>query len=69
MTGIVETSDARPWIVVVGGFLGAGKTTLLLAAARELEQRGLRSAVVMNDQGVEKWPEDASAVDFQSWSM
>jgi hypothetical protein len=42
---------AKPWIVVVGGFLGAGKTTLLLAAARELEQRGLRSAVVMNDQG------------------
>jgi CobW/HypB/UreG family nucleotide-binding protein len=49
------TSDkaigARPWIVVVGGFLGAGKTTLLLAAARELERRGLRSALVMNDQG------------------
>lgn len=41
----------RPWIVVVGGFLGAGKTTLLLAAARELERRGLRSAVVLNDQG------------------
>jgi hypothetical protein len=42
---------AKPWIVVVGGFLGAGKTTLLLAAARELERRGMRSAVVMNDQG------------------
>jgi hypothetical protein len=42
---------AKPWIVIVGGFLGAGKTTLLLAAARELEQRGLRSAVVMNDHG------------------
>jgi hypothetical protein len=41
----------RPWIVVVGGFLGAGKTTLLLAAARELEQRGMRCALVMNDQG------------------
>ena len=41
----------KPWIVVVGGFLGAGKTTLLLAAAAELEQRGLRSALVMNDQG------------------
>lgn len=41
----------RPWIVVVGGFLGAGKTTLLLAAARELKKRGLRSAVVLNDQG------------------
>jgi len=44
-------SSTRPWIVIVGGFLGAGKTTLLMAAARELETRGLRSAVVMNDQG------------------
>jgi hypothetical protein len=35
----------------VGGFLGAGKTTLLLAAAHELERRGLRSAIVLNDQG------------------
>lgn len=41
----------KPWIVLVGGFLGAGKTTLLLAAARELERRGLRSAVILNDQG------------------
>lgn len=41
----------RPWIVLVGGFLGAGKTTLLLAAARELEARGLRSALILNDQG------------------
>ena len=39
-----------PWLVVVGGFLGAGKTTLLLAAARELATRGLRSAVILNDQ-------------------
>ena len=39
-----------PWVIVVGGFLGAGKTTLLLAAAKELERRGLRSAVVLNDQ-------------------
>jgi len=42
---------AKPWIVLVGGFLGAGKTTLLLAAAQELDRRGLRSAVVLNDQG------------------
>lgn len=42
---------AKPWIVLVGGFLGAGKTTLLLAAARELERRGLRSALILNDQG------------------
>ncbi len=46
-----HTAVARPWIVVVGGFLGAGKTTLLLAAAHELERRGLRSAVILNDQG------------------
>lgn len=46
-----SSSTAKPWIVVVGGFLGAGKTTLLLAAAKELARRGLRSAVVMNDQG------------------
>ena len=44
--------SSRPWIVFVGGFLGAGKTTLLLSAARELESRGLRSAVILNDQGV-----------------
>jgi CobW/HypB/UreG, nucleotide-binding domain len=43
--------STRPWVVLVGGFLGAGKTTLILAAARELERRGLRSAMVWNDQG------------------
>ncbi len=42
---------AKPWIVLVGGFLGAGKTTLLLAAARELGRRSLRSALILNDQG------------------
>ena len=36
---------------MVGGFLGAGKTTLILAAARELKRRGLKSAVILNDQG------------------
>lgn len=41
----------RPWIVLVGGFLGAGKTTLLLAAARELDRRNLRCALILNDQG------------------
>lgn len=46
-----EKLKAKPWIVLVGGFLGAGKTTLLIAAARELERRGMRSALVMNDQG------------------
>jgi hypothetical protein len=43
----------RPTIVVVGGFLGSGKTTLILAAARQLAQRGLRSAVILNDQAGE----------------
>jgi hypothetical protein len=43
----------KPWVVLVGGFLGAGKTTLILAAARELESRGLRSAMVWNDQGID----------------
>ena len=42
---------AKPWIVIVGGFLGAGKTTLILAAAQELERRGIRSAIILNDQG------------------
>jgi G3E family GTPase len=50
---VSEQSGKRPFIVVVGGFLGAGKTTLIMASARLLEQRGLRSAVILNDQGVE----------------
>lgn len=41
----------KPVIAVVGGFLGAGKTTLILTAARLLQQRGLRPAVILNDQG------------------
>ena len=41
----------KPTIAVVGGFLGAGKTTLILAAARLLQQRGLRPAAILNDQG------------------
>ncbi len=48
-----DIADHRPWIAIVGGFLGAGKTTLILAAARELERRGIRSAVILNDQGNE----------------
>jgi hypothetical protein len=40
-----------PWVIIVGGFLGAGKTTLLLAAAEELRRRGLRPALILNDQG------------------
>ena len=41
----------KPLIAVVGGFLGAGKTTLILTAARRLQQRGMRAAVILNDQG------------------
>jgi hypothetical protein len=41
----------KPVIAVVGGFLGAGKTTLILAAARILQERGTRVAVIVNDQG------------------
>jgi len=40
-----------PHLVLVGGFLGAGKTTLILAAAGQLARQGLRSAVILNDQG------------------
>jgi Ni2+-binding GTPase involved in maturation of urease and hydrogenase len=43
----------RPSVVIVGGFLGSGKTSLILAAAQLLEQRGLRCAVILNDQGDE----------------
>jgi CobW/HypB/UreG, nucleotide-binding domain len=41
----------KPHLILVGGFLGAGKTTLIVAAARLLADRGLRSAVILNDQG------------------
>jgi CobW/HypB/UreG, nucleotide-binding domain len=41
----------QPIIAIVGGFLGAGKTTLILTAARLLQQRGQRVAVILNDQG------------------
>ena len=41
----------KPIVAIVGGFLGAGKTTLILKAARTLTGRGVRVAVVMNDQG------------------
>src|SRR5262249_5286781 len=41
----------KPVVAVIGGFLGAGKTTLILAAARLLQQRGMRVAAILNDQG------------------
>lgn len=39
-----------PVLALVGGFLGAGKTTLILHAAGLLRARGLRVAVITNDQ-------------------
>lgn len=47
----MSVSVSKPWIVIVGGFLGSGKTMLILAAAQELERRGIRSAIILNDQG------------------
>ncbi len=41
-----------PTFVLIGGFLGAGKTTLILRAATLLRKRGLRVAVITNDQDV-----------------
>jgi hypothetical protein len=41
----------RTVLALVGGFLGSGKTTLIFAAARELQRRGVPSALIMNDQG------------------
>src|SRR6266542_2541376 len=40
-----------PVLVLVGGFLGSGKTTLLLNAGRHLRDRGMRVALITNDQG------------------
>ena len=48
-----DPNRRRPWIVLLGGFLGSGKTTLILAAVRLLEKRGLRCAVILNDQSNE----------------
>jgi hypothetical protein len=40
----------KPWLVPVGGFLGSGKTSLLLAAGQRLRTRGVRVAILTNDQ-------------------
>lgn len=40
-----------PVLAVVAGMLGAGKTSLILEAARRLVARGMRPAIVTNDQG------------------
>ena len=45
-----DLNSSTPTIVFVGGFLGAGKTSLILAAAGLLQARGMRVAVITNDQ-------------------
>lgn len=40
-------------VILVGGFLGAGKTTLLRQAGRRLTSRGLKVAMVTNDQAAD----------------
>jgi hypothetical protein len=40
----------KPWLVPVGGFLGSGKTSLLLAAGQRLRARGVKVAILTNDQ-------------------
>jgi CobW/HypB/UreG, nucleotide-binding domain len=57
----------KPWVVLVGGFLGSGKTTLILAAARELQRRGLRSAMVWNDQGNDLVDSHHAALSGAHW--
>lgn len=47
----LSSGDQRPWVVIVGGFLGAGKTSLIVAAAQLLRERGLRTGIILNDQG------------------
>ncbi len=39
-----------PWLIPVGGFLGSGKSSLLLEAGRRLRARGVRVAILTNDQ-------------------
>ena len=51
MTSSRESRRTPPILAIVGGMLGAGKTTLILEAAKRLTQRGLRPAMVTNDQG------------------
>jgi len=37
--------------LLIGGFLGAGKTTLIGLITKDLEKKGLRTALITNDQG------------------
>lgn len=42
--------SARPKMFFVGGFLGAGKTTAIRALVKSFAARGLKAAVITNDQ-------------------
>lgn len=43
-----------PKLVAIGGYLGSGKTTLIIAIGKKLaSERGMKIAVVTNDQGDE----------------
>ncbi len=44
-------TDPLPIVHFVGGFLGSGKTTSIVGACRRLAARGVRTAIVTNDQG------------------
>lgn len=41
----------EPTIHFVSGFLGSGKTTAIVGVCKALEKRGVRTAIVTNDQG------------------
>ena len=51
-------SPFRPALILVSGFLGSGKTTLIVRASDLLRRRGVRVAVITNDQ-------DGGLVDTQ----
>jgi len=39
-------------IHLLSGFLGSGKTTAIQSACRILQERGIKAAVITNDQGI-----------------
>lgn len=48
-------------VYLFSGFLGAGKTSMLTDVIRQLKEKGLKPAVIMNELG--KLPFDSQAVD------
>jgi Ni2+-binding GTPase involved in maturation of urease and hydrogenase len=41
----------NPKLIILGGFLGSGKTTLMLNLAESYNKKGLKTAIITNDQG------------------